>query len=546
MSSLQPTLSSCSSLIFDELRWVNTTRRTIEDEIEDDSSIPICIFNVPRSLMSSDPYSYTPQQLSLGPYHYSRLELHEMDRYKLSVAKRSQKLLRSLKFRDLVEELMKLESKIRACYHKYLNFNGETLAWMMAIDASFLLEFLQVYALRGPKILSEVSSGMSHFFEYCNRKSSCNAILRDIVMLENQIPLFTLRKVLEFRFLSLESADDMLYSMLMGSCKELSPFKRMEKWPVARVSEHAHLLDFLYHTIVPKIEESVKIPEEAKDPTSNATQENEEPLAGSTYMKQLLVEIWNLFSNLNIDLARIISKLLESAPVAVILKLPWSIFSNLLGFGSVKQPDALSESQSTCSSIDHPPLVEEITIPSVTQLCKCGVRFVPSNGSISTINFDKKTCTFYLPTISLDVNSDVVLRNLVAYEASNASGPMVFTRYTDLMNGIIDTAEDAKILRERGIILNHLKNDEEVANIWNGMSCSIRLTKVPFLDKVIGDVNKYHDGLFKVKVGKFMKQNVFSSWKLLTLLAAILLLLITSLQAFCSVYDCVRLFHIQY
>ncbi|KAJ6754361.1 hypothetical protein OIU79_027062 [Salix purpurea] len=502
MSSLQPTLSSCSSLIFDELQWVNTIRRTIEDEIEDDSNIPICIFNVPRSLMSSDPYSYTPQQLSLGPYHYSRLELHEMDRYKLSVAKRSQKLLQSLKFRDLVEELMKLESKIRACYHKYLNFNGETLAWMMAIDASFLLEFLQVYALRGPKILSEVSSGMSHFFEYCNRKSSCNAILRDIVMLENQIPLFTLRKVLEFRFLSLESADDMLYSMLMGSCKELSPFKRMEKWPVARVSEHAHLLDFLYHTIVPKIEESVKIPEEAKDPTSNATQENEEPLAGSTYMKQLLVEIWNLFSNLNIDLARIISKLLESAPVAVILKLPWSIFFNLLGFGSVKQPDALSESQSTCSSIDQPPLVEEITIPSVTQLCKCGVRFVPSNGSISTINFDKKTCTFYLPTISLDVNSDVVLRNLVAYEASNASGPMVFTRYTDLMNGIIDTAEDAKILRERGIILNHLKNDEEVANIWNGMSCSIRLTKVPFLDKVIGDVNKYHDGLFKVKVGK--------------------------------------------
>ncbi|XP_061946930.1 putative UPF0481 protein At3g02645 [Populus nigra] len=545
MSSLQPTLSSCSSLIFDELQWVNTIRRTIEDEVEDDSNIPICIFNVPKALMSSDPDSYTPQQLSLGPYHYSRLELHEMDRYKLSAAKRSQKLLQSLKFRDLVEQLMKLESKIRACYHKYLNFNSETLAWMMAIDASFLLEFLQVYDHRGPKMLSEVSSGMPHFLQYSYRKSSCNAILRDIVMLENQIPLFTLRKVLEFRFLSLESADDMLYSMLMGSCKELSPFKKMVRFPVARVSEHAHLLDFLYHIIVPKVEESVNIPEEVRDHTK-AAQENEEPSVGSTYMKQLLIEIWNLFSNLNIDPARFLKKLLESAPVAVILKLPWSIFSNVLGFGSAKQPDAFSESQSVCSSIDQPPLVEEITIPSVTQLSKCGVRFVPSKGSISTINFDKKTCTFYLPTVSLDVNSDVVLRNLVAYEASNASGPMVFTRYTELMNGIIDTEEDAKILRERGIILNHLKNDEEVANVWNGMSRSIRLTKVPFLDKAIEDVNKYHDGLFKVKVEKFMKQHVFSSWKLLTLLASILLLLITSLQAFCSVYDCARLFRIYY
>jgi hypothetical protein len=91
-----------------------------------------------------------------------------------------------------------------------------------------------------------------------------------------------------------------------------------------------------------------------------------------------------------------------------------------------------------------------------------------------------------------------------------------------------------------------LKNDEEVANIWNGMSRSIRLTKVPFMDKVIEDVNKYHDGLFKVKVEKFMKQYVFSSWKLLRLLASILFLLLAFLQAFCSVYDCARLFHIHY
>ncbi|KAJ7013920.1 hypothetical protein NC653_003523 [Populus alba x Populus x berolinensis] len=484
MSPLQSNLPCCSSFrLFDELQWVTNTRRTIEaDHLEDDSETSISIFNVPKALMSTDPDSYAPQQLSLGPYHFSRLELHDMDTYKFSAAKRSQDLLQSLKFQDLVEQLMKLESKIRACYNKYLNLNSETLAWMMAIDASFLLEFLQVYALRGPKMLSEVSSGMPHFLEYSYRKSSCNAILRDIVMLENQIPLFTLRKVLEFRSLSLESADDMLYSMLMGSCKELSPFKTLVRLPVARVLEHAHLLDLLYHIIVPKVEESVNIPEEVKDHTK-ATQENEEPSA---------------------------------------------------------------ESQNVSSSIDQPPLVEEITIPSVTQLSKCGVRFVPSKGSISTINFDKKTCTFYLPTVSLDVNSDVVLRNLVAYEASNASGPMVFTRYTELMNGIIDTEEDAKILRERGIILNHLKNDEEVANVWNGMSRSIRLTKVPFLDKAIEDVNKYHDGLFKVKVEKFMKQHVFSSWKLLTLLASILLLLLACLQALCSVYDCVRLFHIQY
>ncbi|CAK7351133.1 unnamed protein product [Dovyalis caffra] len=471
--------------------------------------------------MSNHPDSYTPQQLSLGPYHYSRLELHEMDRYKLSAAKRCQKLLQRLKFQDLVEQLMKLESKIRACYRKYLNINGETLAWMMAIDASFLIEYLQVCALRDREMLSKVPSGMSHLFDYSRRKSSHDAILRDIVMLENQIPLFILRKVLEFQLLSLESADDILYSMLMGSCKELSPFKTVVSLSGVKVSDHAHLLDFLYNIIVPQVEESLEIPEEVKD-DSKSTQDNEESSKGP---------------------ASFLNKLLKSAPCEVIIKLPWKIFLNLLGFGTVNQPNASSESQSVGSSFHQPQLVEEITIPSVSQLSKCGVRFVPTNGSISTISFDKKTCTFYLPRISLDVNSDAVLRNLVAYEASNSSGPMVFTRYTELMNGIIDSAEDAKKLREKGIILNHSTNDEEVANMWNGISRSIRLTKVPFLDKVIEDVNKYHDRQFKVKVGKFVKLSVSGSWKLLTLVAAILLLLITSLQAFCSVYACVRLFH---
>jgi hypothetical protein len=61
---------------------------------------------------------------------------------------------------------------------------------MMAIDASFLLEFLQIYAVKEGIVFTRVSSRMSHLVDYAGRKSSHNAILRDMVMLENQIPLF--------------------------------------------------------------------------------------------------------------------------------------------------------------------------------------------------------------------------------------------------------------------------------------------------------------------------------------------------------------------
>ncbi|PNX83842.1 hypothetical protein L195_g039891 [Trifolium pratense] len=124
----------------------------------------------------------------------------------------------------------------------------------------------------------------------------------------------------------------------------------------------------------------------------------------------------------------------------------------------------------------------------------------------------------------------------------NSKGPLVITRYTELMNGIIDSEEDAKILREKGIILNHLKSDQEVANMWNGMSKSLRLSRVLFMDNAIEDVNKFYNSRMKVKMLKFMKSYVFGSWQFLTFLAAIFMLLLMALQAFCSVYTCHRFF----
>ncbi|KAM1060680.1 hypothetical protein ACFX13_025851 [Malus domestica] len=554
MSSLQQSFSSKSSSNFNEFQWVIQIRKTLEEELDDDSEIPVSIFNVPKTLLASDPDSYTPQEVAIGPYHYLRPELYEMERYKVAAAKRTQKNLQCLKFQNLVDQLIKLEPRIRACYHKYLDFNGETLGWMMAIDASFLLEMVQVYGAKEGKILTRVSSKMSRLVDYSGRNSAHHSILRDLVMLENQIPLFVLRKMLEFRFQSLETADEMLLSMLMGLCKELSPFKmKDEDLPKIKVSECAHLLDFLYQMITPKLERRPSEIVEAEDQGEGTDEDKESKSTKSpNYVKQFLEEVWNLLSKLNKGPVRLLKNILVSGPIKVIFKLPWTILSSLPGFALLKQPVAyLFSSQDkeeikpeNESSVNKPPLVEEITIPSVSDLMESGIRFVPTKGCISSISFDPKTVTLYLPATSLDVNAEVILRNLVTYEASNASGQLVFTRYTEMMNGIIDTEEDAKLLREKGIILNRLKSDEEVANLFNGMSKSIRLTKVPFLDQAIEDVNKYYNGRWKVKMAKIFKVYVVGCWPILALLAAVFLLLLMALQAFCSVYSCGRIFHI--
>ncbi|KAA0058728.1 putative UPF0481 protein [Cucumis melo var. makuwa] len=544
---------------FDEERWVIQIRQSLdEEELEEDIGIPVCIFNVPKSLMVIDPDSYTPQEVAIGPYHHWRQELYEMERYKIAAAKRAQKQLQSLKFHDLVEKLTKHEQKTRACYHKYLNFNSETFAWMMAVDASFLLEVLRVYT-REETSISSVSSKLSYLVDYEGRKSAHNAILRDIVMLENQIPLFVLRMMLELQFSAVEPADQLLLSMLLGLYEDLSPFKVMEDLVELQVSvsECFHLLDFLYRMITPKLVDTLETMEDDQNQQEPAIE-----IVESTFkhpcspLSSLGSEIWKILSKLNEGPVHFFKRIVGSRPLQVIFKLPWTIVSNIPGIGTLMKPleyifslrkveeekDPEKGGSSRKDGKTKLPLLEEITIPSVSELTKSGVRFLPINGGVSAIAFDSKAVIFNLPIIKLDVNSEVVLRNLVAYEASKSSGPLVFTRFIELMNGIIDSEEDVKLLKEKGIILNHLKSDAEVAEVWNGMSKSIKLTKVPFLDKVIEDVNKHYSSRWKVKAAKFVEKYVFGSWPLLALLATILLLAMNALQAFCSVYSCSRFF----
>ncbi|XP_009616817.1 putative UPF0481 protein At3g02645 [Nicotiana tabacum] len=556
MSSCPTNMASNSSTSnFDERRWVIQIRRTLDEELEEDTEIPVSIYNVPKSLMVSDPDSYVPQLVAIGPYHYWRPELYDMERYKLSAAKTTQKHLQGLKFQQLVEQLIKFDHRIRCSYHKYLNFSGETLAWMMAVDASFLLEFLQIYATNEGKLITKVSSRMSHLVDVAGRKSTHNAILRDIIMLENQIPLFLLRKMLEFQFSSLDFSDNTLLSMLMGFCKELSPFKMVKEFPKFQLTECAHMLDFLYQFIVPKLERTCEITEDDHDQTDVNRGENSSFAKSISHVGQVFRGVWKILLKINRGPVRLLKRIVFSRPVKLIFKLPWKLLSSLPGIKLFAQPIAymcFSEEKAeenpekeSESNINKPPLVEEIAIPSVTKLTKAGVSFVATNSGIMSINFDGKKMKFYLPTVSLDINTETILRNLVAYEACNASGPLVFTRYTELMNGIIDTEEDAALLREKGIILNRLKRDAEVANLWNGMSKSVRLTKVPFLDKVIEDVNGFYNRRWKVKIVKIMKHYVFGSWQFLTFMACIMFLFLTTLQAFCSVYKCARIFNIQ-
>ncbi|XP_061342960.1 putative UPF0481 protein At3g02645 [Gastrolobium bilobum] len=180
-----------------------------------------------------------------------------------------------------------------------------------------------------------------------------------------------------------------------------------------------------------------------------------------------------------------------------------------------------------------------VTIPSLCELFSVGIRFKPSEGGIKDIHFDKMKGMFYLHVIKLDVNSEVIMRNIVAYEALTQPDSLVFTRYTELMRAIIDTVEDVKLLKKAQIIEKTSSlSVEETTDLFNGMSKSIGPTKTKKLDETIQKVNKYFHDKRKGNLYWIFTNYVYSSWKFFTLLSTFVLLAMTALEALCSVYDC--------
>lgn len=440
-------------------------------------------------------------------------------------------LLISIKLRTLIQPYVRC---------RFLELNEQTLAWMMAIDTCFLLDFLEGY--HHDEATDMVSSATNWI----------NAVVRDAMMLENQIPLFLFAIALELRHASEKATADALRAVFDRFIKEVSPIKTSAAALdiVDDFARHAHMLDLLYHFLVHAAafaddggaqEPPPLFPEDLSLDTL------EQQLPDYDKVKQACVHV----SSLDVAPVRFIKKNLISRPMSLASSLPGRIMRKvpLLSavaplFGKLMSSTDVEARLKgvNLGSIINSPLAQEIMIPSVAQLAACGVRFAPAPEGIAGIAFDAATATLSLPIITLDGNTEVILRNLVAYEAVAVRGPLVLARYTELMNGIIDTAKDVKILRQSGIVVNRMKSDREAADMWNGMCRAIRLSKVPRLEGVIREVNAHRSRRAAVRARKLLKRYVFGSWRVLTLLAAVVLLVMTALQTFCSVYECSRWF----
>ncbi|KAF6170940.1 hypothetical protein GIB67_014757 [Kingdonia uniflora] len=148
-----------------------------------------CIFRVPENLREIEPKAYIPQVVSIGPYHRGKACLKFMERHKWRLLRHViERTGHSLEL--YLEAMAELEEKTRRCYANSTKVsNSREFIEMMLLDACFILELLRV------SVKGFIYCGYSWGDPIFTCRGVLPSIQRDLLKLENQLPLFVLDRL---------------------------------------------------------------------------------------------------------------------------------------------------------------------------------------------------------------------------------------------------------------------------------------------------------------------------------------------------------------
>lgn len=172
-----------------------------------------------------------------------------------------------------------------------------------------------------------------------------------------------------------------------------------------------------------------------------------------------------------------------------------------------------------------------ITLPSAVQLKARGVKFDQIKEPLAQIHFDRRNLTLYLPAIKITGKTDVVLRNLVEFEKSKSEKQQPLMSYVDLMERLVNKADDVEVLRNGGIIHSHLGTDDEVASLWNGMR-ELLPEDIEYepIENAVDDVITFYTSKYRRMCAEFNRRHCSKPWLVLSVISAFILLVLTVLQ----------------
>ncbi|KAF8398278.1 hypothetical protein HHK36_017205 [Tetracentron sinense] len=176
---------------------------------------------------------------------------------------------------------------------------------------------------------------------------------------------------------------------------------------------------------------------------------------------------------------------------------------------------------------------------SVKELNTAGIECIRSHKCcLDAVEF-KKSCIYgklYLPPITIDDSTKPLFLNLIAYErCPDAPDDDAISSYICFMDALIDRAEDVKELRSKGILLNFLGSDEQVADLFNQISTNLVLDPHSY-GRVKGEIEKHYNNTCRVLLAEFYTTHFRTPWATIASFAALVVIILTFLQTIYTLY----------
>ncbi|CAL9754624.1 unnamed protein product [Musa acuminata subsp. burmannicoides] len=214
--------------------WLSSLKKRVDETKWMDSRTDgPTIFKVPRIFQEADPKAYKPRMVSLGPYHHGKIHLKAMEDLKWHYLKKFLGRNPGMSLEDYIEQIKKAEDKARMAYSEKVDMTSDEFVQMMLLDCCFVIEIIDLSKTFHNPITST--------------RYTLPVVVRDMLMLENQLPFFLLETLFHSAF---PKSPDRLENWIFKFVSNLVKSK-IENPPNIGIKKIHHILHLWHYYIDP-------------------------------------------------------------------------------------------------------------------------------------------------------------------------------------------------------------------------------------------------------------------------------------------------------
>ncbi|TVU24699.1 hypothetical protein EJB05_27152, partial [Eragrostis curvula] len=451
-----------------------------------------CIFCVPRRLRIGGGNAFKPQTVTLGPFHHGDAALRPMEEHKRrAVAHLLRRAGRTLgEVAAAVEEVAgELEDAYAGLHAKWRGRNRGKFLEMMVADGCFLLEVMRNDSRLqdwGKDVPAGETSRQHEHEDYPYAPSDpifgphaiehiAAFIQRDMLMIENQLPLILLKKIVTAERGKAPS-DSWINALVLK-------FLCVDEDCVAEAGPALglHPLDLYRRSL---LRQSTRRAQEVSNQDNHIT----------------LCCLPTTTTGREIRLMQYLPNIRENEQVTCCNR------------AKKKKPPAAPR--------------------SAQKLWEAGIRFIRSETNfLNDASFSSCSRRLRMPRVMLDDSTEHKYRNVMAFEAlydAGAGGNDV-TAYVMFLKDLVDSADDVELLREKGVLSHDLAgSDWAVVRLLNRLTRDVAKINKSTLCYVHKDVEDYCDHSLRVFIfrswAKLKTTYLSSPWAFIGLVVGIFLL----------------------